>query len=83
MLANFDHIYSRYDTIFIDIIKITILGVSSRQRIRETEEFFKGKDTKAYQRFIDQGLEKALIGVQWVERDQEDVATWFRKEGYI
>ncbi|RUS32672.1 hypothetical protein BC938DRAFT_474637 [Jimgerdemannia flammicorona] len=86
LTANFDAIESRYSEqsfIFGTLLNYSIEGLGSHQRIQEAENFLKRRNTKAYQRALDQGLESARIYSRWVERDREDVAAWFNKEGFI
>ncbi|KAJ2340717.1 hypothetical protein IWW50_006647, partial [Coemansia erecta] len=45
-------------------------------RADEVEAFFAERDTKKFQRVVDQSLEKIRSNTRWLEKDRADVAAW-------
>ncbi|KAG0221509.1 hypothetical protein BGW41_006729 [Actinomortierella wolfii] len=83
--ANFHILAERYKSSMSMLgacIKIPLSKVSDREIIRDAEEFFKTKETRDFQRDLDQTIETMTINAAYVERDQESLGQWLRDNGY-
>jgi len=68
--------------IFGVIVGFMLQGLSSRKRLGEIEDFFKGKDTSTYDKQLALVLDSLKANVAWVERDGDDVIGWLKNNGY-
>jgi len=65
------------------IIQSCFVSLSSFEDIKAIEEFFKDKDTSAYARALEQGLDEVRSKAAWLERDSDEVERWLKKNKYI
>ncbi|KAF9157238.1 hypothetical protein DFQ26_008950 [Actinomortierella ambigua] len=83
--TNFQLLTERYKSSMSMLgacIKIPLSKVSDRDVISDTEEFFRTKETRDFQRDLDQTIETMTINAAYVERDQESLRQWLRTNGY-
>ncbi|KAK7693088.1 hypothetical protein QCA50_002653 [Cerrena zonata] len=52
-------------------------SLTTFQDVRETEEFFKDKDTSSYKMTLDQVLETIRNKATWIQRSTEGLLAWF------
>lgn len=77
--TNFDLLHSKFSkslSLFASIVRSAVGGFVSFDRISEIEAFFADKDTKEYERSLQQTLEGSRVNAKWVERDHQLVANW-------
>ncbi|KAF9435534.1 hypothetical protein BGZ76_006096 [Entomortierella beljakovae] len=63
-------------------IKMPLRVVSDPAVIKDLEDFFVGKDTKEYDRDLEQAKEGIRIRSQWLSRDEKALESWLIKQGY-
>lgn len=77
--TNFDLLHTKFSkslSLFASTVRSAAGGFVAFDRISEVEAFFADKDTKAYERSLQQALEGARVNAKWVERDHQLVADW-------
>lgn len=77
--SNFDLLHSKFSkslSLFASTVRSAVGGFVTFDRISEIEAFFADKDTKEYERSLQQALEGARVNAKWVERDHQLVADW-------
>lgn len=83
---NYDAIYTRLNAnriVFDRFIKYTLGKFSSDEAYEDIKSFFADKDTKSFERSVDQVLDGIKTGSAWVSRDKEDVKEWLSTHKYI
>ncbi|OZJ06731.1 hypothetical protein BZG36_00345 [Bifiguratus adelaidae] len=83
---NFDYFQNRFGKIPIYlgyIVAFAAISQTTEAGLQRFREFLADKDTKAYQRTVDQQLEQAGISCRRVERDAKDVEEWLRSRNYV
>ncbi|KAF9908820.1 hypothetical protein BX616_011368 [Lobosporangium transversale] len=57
-------------------VKYPLAQVSDSALVKEVTEFFADKDTKDFQRALDQAIEGLNVNSAWVSREQESLSEW-------
>ncbi|KAF9432108.1 hypothetical protein BGZ76_011251 [Entomortierella beljakovae] len=57
-------------------VKLPLAQVADEALIKEVNEFFVDKETKNFQRALDQAIEGLGVNSAWVTREQEGLAEW-------
>ncbi|KAJ2808878.1 hypothetical protein H4R20_000571 [Coemansia guatemalensis] len=77
--ASYDLFVSRYRASmnYMGIlVRLSVGEFVGNDKADEVEAFFKAKDTKKFQRVIDQSLEKIRSNTKWLSKDRQDVSSW-------
>ncbi|KAG7696028.1 hypothetical protein KL951_003553 [Ogataea haglerorum] len=87
-----DFVTSRWDeivkaipaslTLLAYVVDCATRGFTTMEQYHMVEEFFKDKDTKAFDQKLAQALESIESRAKWVSRDSKDVADWLKANGY-
>ncbi|POY75780.1 hypothetical protein BMF94_1093 [Rhodotorula taiwanensis] len=82
---NFDGIMLRFKGNFSigNIVKYSFMTLTSEKDAQQIEEFFKDKDTSAFNQPLSQGLDAVRAKAKWLERDAKDVEQWLREHKYL
>ncbi|PYH92872.1 lysine aminopeptidase apsA [Aspergillus ellipticus CBS 707.79] len=64
------------------VIQLSISSFTTQQQLKEVQEFFDSKDTKGFDRAVEQSLDAIRAKVNWVQRDRSDVESWLKANGY-
>ncbi|KAJ9288783.1 hypothetical protein DTO021C3_3583 [Paecilomyces variotii] len=84
--TNWDAIYKRLPPslgMLGSVVQITTSSFCTEKQLKEVEEFFASKDTKGYDRAVEQSLDAIRAKVHWLKRDRSDVENWLKANGYI
>ncbi|GAD98240.1 aminopeptidase [Paecilomyces variotii No. 5] len=84
--TNWDGIYKRLPPslgMLGTVVQITTASFCTEKQLKEVEEFFASKDTKGYDRAVEQSLDAIRAKVHWLKRDRSDVENWLKANGYI
>ncbi|KAK2761286.1 Aminopeptidase 2 mitochondrial [Arachnomyces sp. PD_36] len=65
------------------VVQICAASFSTQEQYDEVENFFKDKDTKGFDRAVEQSLDTIKAKVSWVQRDREEVESWLKANGYL
>ncbi|KAI8393953.1 aminopeptidase [Radiomyces spectabilis] len=79
---NYDVLHNKFSkslSLFGSAVRSAVGGFASMKKIEQVEAFFADKDTKQYERALQQALEAAKVNAKWVERDHQVVADWVNK----
>jgi aminopeptidase 2 len=82
-IGNFDAFHAKFGKnawMFGNTVQAIIQGFASFDKLNELKDFFKDKDTKEYQRPLQQSLESVHVRAKWVERDNENVRSWINSQ---
>ncbi|GJJ74377.1 aminopeptidase 2 [Entomortierella parvispora] len=63
-------------------VKYPLAQASDASLIKEVQEFFKDKDTKDFQRALDQAIEGLNVNSAWVAREEQGLAEWLSLHKY-
>lgn len=83
---NYESIYTRLNAnriVFDRFIKFTLGKFSSDEAYEDIKSFFADKETKSFERSVDQVLDGIKTGSSWVSRDKDDVKEWLATHEYI
>ncbi|KAI7900637.1 aminopeptidase [Cokeromyces recurvatus] len=78
---NYELLHSKFAkslNLFASAVRSAVDGFVTFERISEIETFFADKDTKEYDRPLQQALEACKVNAKWVERDHQLVADWIK-----
>ncbi|KAJ2610496.1 hypothetical protein H4S08_003591 [Coemansia sp. RSA 1365] len=64
------------------LMRLSVGEFIGNDKANEVEAFFESKDTKKFQRVVDQSLEKIRTNTKWLTKDRQDVQAWFVKNGF-
>ncbi|KAL2013371.1 hypothetical protein VTN00DRAFT_896 [Thermoascus crustaceus] len=84
--SNWDEIYKRLPPelgMLGNVVQITTASFCTESQLKEVEEFFGSKDTKGYDRAVQQSLDAIRAKVHWLRRDRGDVENWLKSNGYL
>ncbi|KAL1861140.1 Aminopeptidase 2 mitochondrial [Paecilomyces lecythidis] len=84
--TNWDAIYKRLPPslgMLGTVVQITTASFCTEKQLKEVEEFFASKDTKGYDRAVEQSLDAIRAKIHWLKRDRSDVENWLKTNGYI
>ncbi|KAL2216786.1 aminopeptidase [Thermoascus aurantiacus ATCC 26904] len=83
---NWDELYKRLPPslgMLGTVVQITTSSFCTESQLKEVEEFFASKDTKGYDRAVEQSLDAIRAKANWLKRDRGDVESWLRANGYL
>ncbi|KAL1998632.1 hypothetical protein VTN02DRAFT_5868 [Thermoascus thermophilus] len=84
--SNWDEIYKRLPPelgMLGNVVQITTASFCTESQLKEVEAFFGSKDTKGYDRAVQQSLDAIRAKVHWLQRDRGDVESWLKDNGYL
>ena len=70
-------------TMLSSVVGICAGGFTREKALEKIEGFFKDKDTKGFDRSLDQTIDGIKAKDSWLKRDSEDVKTWLKENGYL
>jgi aminopeptidase 2 len=65
------------------IVSISVAGFTHSEHAKMVEDFFSGKSTKGFDKYLAQSLDSLKSKSAWLERDGEDVKTWLKEQKYL
>jgi aminopeptidase 2 len=77
--ANWDDIYKRLPPglgMLGTVVQLTTASFCTEAQLKDVESFFESKDTKGYDRAVEQSLDAIRAKVNWLQRDRDDVKQW-------
>ncbi|RDW81295.1 M1 family metallopeptidase [Aspergillus mulundensis] len=84
--ANWDTLYQRLPPglgMLGTVVQICTASFCTEAQLKDVQDFFANKDTKGYDRAIEQSLDAIRAKVSWVQRDSADVGSWLKTKGYL
>jgi len=70
-------------TMLSSVVSICVGGFTTKAQLEKAQAFFKDRDTKGFDRALDQSFDSIKAKYSWVERDTEDVEKWLRSHAYL
>ena len=64
------------------LVEYTFVGLSAERDYQDTVEFFKDKDTKAYERSLVVVSDTIKGNAKYKQRDEQRVLEWLKAHGY-
>ncbi|KAJ5287790.1 hypothetical protein N7478_003476 [Penicillium angulare] len=83
---NWDGVYRRLPPslgMLGTVVQLTTAAFGTEAQLNEVKAFFDSKDTKGYDRAVEQSLDAIRAKVNWVQRDNKDVESWLSKNQYL
>lgn len=83
--TNWDTLFARYGSNFSSfnyIVRAAIVRFASQKAYDDVEAFFKTKDTKGFERIVEQGLDIIKTSAKWIDRDADAIRAWLEKHQY-
>jgi aminopeptidase 2 len=83
---NWDEIFKRLPPslgMLGTVVQLTTSSFCTEAQLKDVQEFFAAKDTKGYDRAVEQSLDAIRAKVNWLKRDREDVESWLAKNQYL
>ncbi|KAL4946615.1 hypothetical protein BDV06DRAFT_218082 [Aspergillus oleicola] len=83
---NWDTLYQRLPPglgMLGTVLQICTASFCTEAQLKDVEGFFANKDTKGFDRAIEQSLDAIRAKVKWVQRDSADVGSWLKSKGYL
>ncbi|KAI5301708.1 hypothetical protein KEM55_001559 [Ascosphaera atra] len=68
---------------FGTVVLLATRAFTKEEQIKEIEKFFADKDTKGYDKTLEQSIDAVRAKAKWSGRDKEDVEAWLRENGYL
>jgi aminopeptidase 2 len=65
------------------LVRTCIELLTSEEDIKDIEKFFSNKDTKNFEKVLEQSKENIRANAGWVNHDSKDVEDWLRVNGYL
>lgn len=70
-------------TMLSSVVGICAGGFTRTEQMERVREFFETRDTKGFDRALDQTLDSIKAKNSWLERDGDDVRNWLFLNGYL
>ncbi|RHZ43655.1 M1 family metallopeptidase [Aspergillus thermomutatus] len=86
MKTNWDAIYKRLPPglgMLGTVVQLCTASFCTEEQLKDVQAFFENKDTKGYDRAVEQSLDAIRAKVQWLKRDRADVESWLKSNGYL
>ncbi|KAE8394749.1 Aminopeptidase 2 mitochondrial [Aspergillus alliaceus] len=86
MKSNWDALYKRLPPglgMLGTVVQLTTSSFCTEAQLKDVESFFKEKDTKGYDRAVEQSLDAIRAKINWIKRDRADVVSWLKSNGYL
>ncbi|KAJ5633658.1 hypothetical protein N7528_001500 [Penicillium herquei] len=83
---NWDVVYQRLPPslgMLGTVVQLTTASFCTQAQLDEVKAFFDSKDTKGYDRAVEQSLDAIRAKVSWVGRDNKDVESWLDQNKYL
>ncbi|KAJ5128911.1 hypothetical protein N7448_002620 [Penicillium atrosanguineum] len=83
---NWDEIFKRLPPslgMLGTVVQLTTSSFCTEAQLKDVTDFFAAKDTKGYDRAVEQSLDAIRAKVNWLKRDREDVENWLAKNQYL
>lgn len=64
------------------VVSICTSGFTRDEHVRRIEEFFAKRSTKGYDQSLAQSMDSVRAKAKWVHRDDHDVRSWLKHNGY-
>ncbi|KKK27016.1 aminopeptidase [Aspergillus rambellii] len=83
---NWDAIYKRLPPglgMLSSVVQISTASLCTEEQLKDVQSFFADKDTKGFDRAVDQSLDAIRAKISWVNRDRKDVGSWLKSNGYL
>ncbi|KAJ5895099.1 hypothetical protein N7495_006790 [Penicillium taxi] len=58
------------------VVQLSTAAFCTEAQLKDVQDFFAAKDTKGFDRAVEQSLDAIRAKVNWLKRDREDVETW-------
>ncbi|CAG7980251.1 unnamed protein product [Penicillium salamii] len=84
--SNWDEIYKRLPPglgMLGTVVQLTTASFCTEAQLKEVEQFFASKDTKGFDRAVEQSLDAIRAKVNWLKRDRQDVEDWLSSNRYL
>ncbi|KAL2841267.1 peptidase family M1-domain-containing protein [Aspergillus pseudoustus] len=65
------------------VVQICTASFCTEEQLKDVQKFFADKDTKGFDRAVEQSLDAIRAKVSWVKRDRSDVGSWLKSKGYL
>ncbi|KAI1961496.1 Aminopeptidase 2 mitochondrial [Ophidiomyces ophidiicola] len=65
------------------VIQMCTGSLTTYEQLKDVEDFFKDKETKGFDRSLEQALDSIRAKAGWVQRDRQEVAAWLKTNGYL
>ncbi|KAE8133891.1 peptidase family M1-domain-containing protein [Aspergillus pseudotamarii] len=86
MKNNWDALYKRLPPglgMLGTVVQLTTSSFCTESQLKEVEDFFKDKDTKGFDRAVEQSLDAIRAKINWINRDRTDVESWLKSNAYL
>ncbi|GIJ82175.1 aminopeptidase 2 mitochondrial [Aspergillus pseudoviridinutans] len=86
MKTNWDALYKRLPPglgMLGTVVQLCTASFCTEEQLKDVQAFFENKDTKGYDRAVEQSLDAIRAKVQWLKRDRADVESWLKSNGYL
>jgi aminopeptidase 2 len=70
-------------TMLSSVVSICVGGFGTKEQLEKVQAFFKDRDTKGFDRALDQSFDSIKAKYSWVKRDTEDVEKWLGSHAYL
>lgn len=65
------------------VVQLTTAAFSTEAQLKDVKDFFDAKDTKGFDRAVEQSLDAIRAKVNWLKRDRADVESWLSNNKYL
>lgn len=70
-------------TMLSSVVGMCVGGFTRTAQVERVKEFFKTRDTKGFDRALDQTLDSIKAKNSWLERDGDELRVWLIRNGYL
>ncbi|RJE21269.1 Aminopeptidase [Aspergillus sclerotialis] len=84
--SNWDAIYKRLPPalgMLGTVVQLTTASFCTEEQLKDVQAFFQDKDTKGFDRAVEQSLDAIRAKVSWIQRDRADVETWLKTNSFL
>ncbi|KAE8352907.1 peptidase family M1-domain-containing protein [Aspergillus coremiiformis] len=86
MKNNWDALYKRLPPglgMLGTVVQLSTSSFCTEAQLKDVEDFFKNRDTKGFDRAVEQSLDAIRAKINWIKRDRTDVESWLKSNGYL
>ncbi|RLL93184.1 hypothetical protein CFD26_101786 [Aspergillus turcosus] len=86
MKTNWDALYKRLPPglgMLGTVVQLCTSSFCTEEQLKDVQAFFENKDTKGYDRAVEQSSDAIRAKIQWLKRDRADVESWLKSNGYL
>ncbi|BCR83233.1 M1 family metallopeptidase [Aspergillus chevalieri] len=83
---NWDALYKRLPPglgMLGTVVQLCTSSFCTEEQLKDVQGFFENKDTKGYDRAVEQTLDAIRAKVHWLKRDRDDVTGWLKANGFL